>query len=175
MLSYLNRQRNLQIMTDKTLSEVLYDDENLGNYSLSDICSGKISYDIGDEPEKWCFVRAQTGDRGVMIKSRGVYVVLRTKKYDRLIENLDTEGKETNHFKMSEIVDAMPRKERRSKVAPSIKGEYLTVKEVQGYENSDGRIDIQKSSGFTSDIPVEYVIEPLSYDEVVVELIDQSI
>lgn len=162
-------------MTDKTLSEVLYDDNKLGNYSLSDICSRRISYDIGDDPEQWCFVRSQTGDRGVMIKSRGIYVVLRTKKYDRLIENLQTDDKETNHFKTSEIVDAMPRKERRSKVAPSIKGEYLSIKEVQGYEDSDGRISIEKSSGFTSDIPVEYVIEPLSYDEVVVELIDQNV
>lgn len=174
MLSYLDRERDFQIMTDKTLSEVLYDDESLGNYSLSDICSRKISYDIGDDPEKWCFVRAQTGDRGVMIKSRGIYVVLRTKKYDRLIENLDTEGKETNHFKTSEIVDAMPRKERRSNVAPSIRGEYLTVKEVLGREDSEGRVKVQKSSGFTSDIPVEYVIEPLTYDEVVLELIDQQ-
>lgn len=162
-------------MTDKTLSKVLYDDEKLGSYSLSDICSGKISYDIGDDPKKWVFVRAQTGDRGVMIKSRGIYVVLRTKKYNRLIENLDTESRETNHFKISEIVDSMPLKERQSKVVPSIQGEYLTVKEVQGSEKSNGRVEIQKSSGFASDIPVEYVIEPLTYDEAVLELIDRSI
>lgn len=123
----------------------------------------------------WNFVRAQEGDRGAMIKSRDIFVILRTKKYKKLIENLQTEKKDTNHFKMSKIVDAMPHKERKQMVMPSIRGEHLTIKKVRGYEDSNGRTNVEKSSGFSSNIPVEYVIEPLTYDEVVVELIDQKI
>jgi hypothetical protein len=159
----------------KTLSEVLYDDE-LGQYDLESITSEKISYNLPDEPEKWTYIRARAGDRGVPIKSTGIHVVLETKSHKSLIEELERKfDSDTSHYKLSQCVEAMPRRMRRNKVQPSVRGEYLTIKEVRGREKEDGRIEVVKSSGFSSKIPVEYVIEPLTYNKVVSELIDDYI
>lgn len=163
-------------MTEKrTLSEVLYDDE-LAQYDLESITSEKISYGLSDNPKDWTYVRARTGDRGVPIKSTGIRVVLETRSHKPLINKLEKKfDSETSHYELSQCVEGMPRRMRRNKVQPSIRGEYLTVKEVRGREKENGRIEVEKSSGFSSKIPVEYVIEPLTYDEVVSELIDDHI
>lgn len=159
----------------KTLSEVLYDDE-LAQYDLESITSEKISYNLSDNPKNWTYVRARTGDRGVPIKSTGTHVVLETKSHKPLIEELERKfDSDTSHYKLSQCVEAMPRRMRRNKVQPSVRGEYLTVKEIRGREKENGRIEVVKSSGFSSTIPVEYVIETVTYDEVISKLIDNHI
>lgn len=156
----------------ETLSDLLYDEKFLANHSLSDVCDHRISFDIGDEPKDWNYVRARAGVRGNPLFSQGIYVILRTKKYRSLKEELGSDHKDTAHYTSDEIIDAMPRKERRFQVVPSRRGEYMTINEVRAREMEDGRIEVERSAGHSSDIPVEFVIEPLSYDEVVVELIE---
>lgn len=163
-------------MVEKTLSDLLYDSDELGNYTLDEITNACISFDLADDPRQWTYVRAQTGDRGCMIKDTDMHVVLRTKTYKPLLDELQaTVDNETNHYTLSECVDAMPRKMKRNSAVPSIRGEYLTIKKIRGFERDDGRIRVEKSSGFASTIPVEYVISPITYDEVVSELIDRNL
>lgn len=162
-------------MSEKnTLSEVIYDDK-LGQYDLESITSERISGNLPDNPKKWTYVRARTGNRGVPIKSTGMHVVLKTKSHRTLIKELERKfDSETDHYKPEQCEEAMPGKMRKNKVQPSVRGEYLTVKDIEGREKEDGRIEVVKS-GRLSRIPVEYVIEPLTYDEVVLELIDNHI
>lgn len=124
-----------------TMRELLYgrDETDLGKFSLADIA------DPNEEDEPVTVV-ARVHDRGSPLYSEGVYEVVRTHEYDPISKQLDT----PTTMSAEELADEhMPRKPRRRMAVPSLKGQYLTVKEHQPDRDSVGR---------TSMIPVEYVI-----------------
>lgn len=148
----------------RSLQDEFFDDPKFGNVSASDITVDN-SFHSADDPEDWVFVRARTQSRDVMLYNEGIYRVLRCKSASPLTEEpVETVSEE-------EVLDRMPRQYRENMVVPSPSGGYLSVKEVTASENGDGTISV-KTKGRTEKIPVEFVIEILTYDEVVVELLD---
>jgi hypothetical protein len=145
-------------------NEEFYSDEGLASHTLDDV----------DEPERnttpdnWSFVRARDSTRGVGMYSEGLYRVT-SKTSGKPITSEVTETVD-----IDTLVDRMPSSPRKRKAIPSIRGEYLTIKEVRGSENADGTISVE-TIGRTSVIPVEYVLEPLSYNYVVAELVDEEL
>lgn len=119
--------------------------------------------------DEWAYVHARTQDRGCMVYSEGIYRVLTTTRDRPLRERLDGPVADTD-----EVVEAMPKQPRDRQAVPSPSGEYLSVKKVAAREQPDGTIEVD-TTGRSTTIPVEYVIEPLTYDEVVCELIDDEL
>ena len=147
----------------RSLQEEFFSDPKLGNHRLTDV--GVSSGFGSDEPEKWVYVRARTSSRDAPLYSEGIYRVLSTTDGDPLEPGVST---------TDDILDEMPRGPRRRMAVPSPHGEYLSVVEVRPDEQGDGTVE-PRTGGQSSVIPVEYVIEPLTYDEVVVELIDERL
>lgn len=147
----------------KSLKDEYFDEPEFGSVSLSDL-DADGSWDKSDDPEEWTFVRARTQSRDVMLYNEGIYRVLLSKSDSPLTEDVEV-------LSTDEVLDRMPRQLRENKVVPSPSGEYITVVEVRGNEQSDGTIELD-TIGRTTTIPVEFVKEALSYDEVVVELLD---
>lgn len=149
----------------KNLREEYFSESHLDNHSLEDI--GKPDMTESD-PENWVYVRARVSIRSSGLYSESICRVLRRKNAQPLVDD----GIE--RMTVDEVVDEMPRGPREQYALPSIKGGYLSVVEVKPDEQSDGTI-IPQTRGRSTTIPVEYVIEPLSYDEVVTELVDETL
>jgi len=147
----------------ESLREKFFDEPDFGSVSISDL-NVENSMTKSSPPEEWTFVRARTQTRDVLLYSEGIYKVIYTKQSSPLT----TESVET--VSVDEIVERMPKSERENKVVPSPSGEYITVAEIHKTENEDGTIGLGTTR--TSTIPVEFVKEQLTYDEVIVELID---
>lgn len=149
----------------KSLQEEFFDDPEFGNVSLSDL-DVDGSWDKSDNPEDWQYVRARTQSRDVMLYNEGLYKVIRSQSSSPLTDEV------VETVSIDEVLERMPKRQRENKVVPSPSGDYITVIEVRGSENEDGTIDVT-TSGRTSTIPVEFVKDAVTYDEVVVELLDE--
>jgi hypothetical protein len=150
----------------KELYTEYFDESHLDNYSIDDI--KKPSTGISStEPEEWSFVRARTMSRGVGLYSEGLCRVLSVTSGSPLTDS-------TEVISTDEVLDRMPKGPKERKSVPSLKGDYLTVKEVRPEENEDGTVE-PRTKGRTSVIPIEFVIEPLSYDEAISHLIDETL
>lgn len=149
----------------KSLQDEFFDDPEFGSVSLSEL-DVDGSWEKSDDPEDWQFVRARTQSRDVMLYNEGLYKVIRSNSNSPLTDEV------VETVSVDEILDRMPKRQRENNVVPSPSGDYITVIEVRASENSDGTIDVE-TSGRTSTIPVEFVKETVSYDEVVVELLDE--
>jgi len=147
----------------KSLQDEFFDEPEFGSVSLDEL-DVDGSWDKSDDPEDWTSVRARTQSRNVMLYNEGIYKVIRSKTAKPLTEDVDVMSED-------EILDKMPRTLKENHVVPSPSGEYITVIEVTGREQSDGTIELD-TTGRTNTIPVEFVKEGLTYDEVVVELLD---
>lgn len=147
----------------KSLKEEYFDESEFGSVSATDLDVSQ-SWDKSDNPEDWVFVRARTQSRDVMLYEDGIYRVRRTQISDPITKDIEV-------LSLDEILDRMPRTLRQNKVVPSPSGEYITVAKVTSTEQSDGTIAIDTISQ-TKTIPVEFVKETLSYDKVVVELLN---
>lgn len=150
----------------KNLYEEYFNESHLDNYKMSDIEKPDNGLS-STEPENWSFVHARTMSRGVSLYSEGLYRVLSTTSGKPLTDS-------TEIINIDEVLDRMPRGPRERKSIPSMKGDYLTVKEVKPRENEDGTVE-PYTTGRTSVIPIEFVIEPLSYNEAMTRLIDETL
>lgn len=120
-------------------------------------------FDTSDDPKDWCLVRARSQDRSAPIYTDGLFKVLRCEKYDSLTEDVEV-------LDVDQILDRMPTKLEKNKVIPSPSGEYIDIIQIYGSENADGTINL-KTKSRSQTIPVELVIEPVTYDKAVVELL----
>ena len=145
------------------MDDLFFSDPELRSVTLDELDVSK-SWDSSDDPASWEFVRARTGSRDTLLYNEDIYRVCKCTTSKPLTDNVDV-------LTESEILDKMPRNLRDQYVVPSPSGEYLTVGELTVVEKDDGTIRLKKSAT-THTIPVEYVKERLSYDEVIVELID---
>jgi hypothetical protein len=74
-------------------------------------------------------------------------------------------------MKKEEVLQKMPNNARRRQAVPSIKGQYLTVKECSLEKKENGDYDI-KTVGKTHVIPVEFVIDGLSKNQAILNVMD---
>lgn len=148
----------------RSLEEEYFDDDEFGSVSLDDLDIGR-GFDKSDDPEDWTYVRARTQSRGVLIVNDGIYRVYKSTSTRPLVES------GTEALDESDMEERIPSRLWDNKVVPSPSGEYLTVIEVTSRENDDGTIRLE-TTGRTSKIPVEFVREQLTYDEVVVDFLD---
>lgn len=151
-------------LTMESLKDLFFDEPEFGSVSVSDM-NVERSWDNSEDPQEWELVRARVQNRDVMLYNEGIYKVYKYESCEPLVE----EPVET--LTESEILDRMPKNLRDRYVVPSPSGEYITVVEVVSRENEDGTIRLE-TKGQTRTIPVEFVKERLTYDEVIVELID---
>lgn len=151
----------------KSLEEEFFDEPEFGSVSLNDL-DVKASWDSTENPKEWCFVYARTMTRDTPFYNEKIYRVRRSFTGDPLVENGGV-GTMTE----DEIIDKMPRKAAQNYVVPSPRGEYITVVEVRANEQEDGTIELDTITG-TKTIPVEFVKRKMSYDEVVVELLNDN-
>lgn len=148
----------------KSLQDEFFDEPEFGSVSLSDLdVDGSLS--TSDDPEDWQYVRARTQSRDVMLYNEGLYKVMMSNSNAPLTDEV------VETMSVDEVLERMPKRQRENKVVPSPSGDYITVIEVRASENEDGTIEVE-TSGRTSTIPVEFVKETVTYDEVVVELLD---
>lgn len=148
----------------KTLAEIFgFDSPKFDTVTLSKLnCSRE--FDTTDDPEKWQIVRARSQSRDAPLYTDGLHKVVRCRNTDPLSESVQTLSKD-------EIIDRMPTELAKNNVIPSQRGEYVDIIEIYGSENSDGTIQLNTRSR-TQYIPIELVIETVTYDEAVVELLD---
>lgn len=149
------------------LQKEYFDDNKLGNVSLKQVPPVESAF-ADTDPNEWVFVRARTATRDAPLYSEGIYRVLKTLSAPPLVD----EGVES--LTENEVLERMPDGPESRMAVPSIKGEYLTVKEIKPDETEDGHV-YPETYGKTTVIPVEYVIETMNYDEVMVELIDETL
>lgn len=148
----------------KSLQDEFFDEPEFGSVSLADLdVDGSLS--TPDDPEDWQYVQARTQSRDVMLYNEGLYKVLRSSSNAPLTDEV------VETISIDEVLERMPKQQRENKVVPSPSGDYITVIEVFARENEDGTIKVE-TSGRTSTIPVEFVKETVTYDEVVVELLE---
>lgn len=151
-------------------NDVVYpDDDNLDNVRLSEL--GDIPSLMEKTPEEeWVFVKARVGQRDSMIGGgEKICRVLSSKVGPPLVED------GTEVMDLDDIIDKMPRTPRKNYSYPSKHGEYVKVKEVIVDEYDNGRIEsIDTSASFSTTIPIEFVYEVLSYDQVIIELLDEE-
>lgn len=147
----------------RELTDEYFDDAALGDYTVADIETPQGSSD----PSDWSYVYARTGTRNSQLFSTGMYRVLSTVRDTPLAQDA------VEVVSTDDILDRMPDGPRSRMAVPSLHGQYLTVKEVHPTEHDDGRVE-PRTTGRSAVIPIEYVIEPLSYDEVILRLIDRT-
>lgn len=163
--------------TQLDLYDEFFGDAKFGTVTLDDI--GTVQ--TPDDPEQWTYVRARTGGRDTLLYSEGIYVVRRTRSDRSLVERLEQQGHTDKiadgrvKASVDDVEQAMPSFARASMAVPSLRGEYLDVRDVRAREQDDGTIRVETGAGFSDTIPVEYVIETLTYDEVVCELLDAEL
>lgn len=148
----------------KSLDEEFFDDPELRTVRLDDL--GDVKSYNDDDPQNWTFVEARDQDRGVQIYSEGIYKVIRTKDVTPLVQ----QGVEK--LFESDIEERMPTRLWNNRVVPSPSGEYITIQEVSANKNPDGTIRELKTVGDRQTIPVEFVKNVVSYDEVILDLLD---
>lgn len=138
-IDYLTIYINM-VENPKTMHELLYekDDTSFDNFTLDDIEDPEES----DDPVT---VVARVHDRGSPLYNEGVYEVLRKYEYKPISEQVE----KGTTMKPEELAEEyMPRKPRRRMAYPSLRGQYLRVREHRP----------DRTTGRTSVIPVEYVI-----------------
>ena len=122
------------------------------------------SFDKSSDPQDWCLVRARSQSRSAPLYTEGLFKVLKCETHDSLTDD-------TMVLDVTEVLKRMPQDLKANDVIPSPCGEYVTIIEIYGSENSDGTISLETKST-TQTIPVELVMESVTYDEAVVELLD---
>lgn len=140
----------------QSLQDEFFSDSELGTVQLADLDFDESNRDT-DDPEEWRYVRARTGTRDTLLYSTGIYKVLSVTSDDPIPEDFVESATE------DEVLAEMPLKMKRSMAVPSPSGEYLVLKEATD-AGSEKEID---TIGRVKYIPVEYVIEVLTFEEVV--------
>lgn len=147
----------------RTLTDEFFDEEELGTKTLNSLDVPK-SWDKSTNPKDWSYVYARSQTRDAPLYTDSYFRVLRSQNEDPLTDSVET-------MTVEEILERMPTKLKENYVVPSPSGGYLTMVEVRGKEMEDGTITIEKF-GQPVTIPVELVYRQLTYDEIVVELLD---
>lgn len=144
-------------ITMVSVKDEFFDDATLDQVSLSDLNFSKSNRNT-DDPEEWAYVRSRTGTRDTLLYSEGVYKVLNVTSDDPIEDDVSEER----------ILDQMPLKMKRNQVVPSLAGDYATLKEVTTHEADDGTVTL-RTIGRVKYVPIEYVLEVLTYDDAVSE------
>lgn len=134
----------------KDLRERFYKEDKFDKYTVDEINE---------------FIEARVMSRNVPLYDEGIYKVLEKRSYNSLIDT------SVEVLDLDEVLDRMPGNLRKNYVVPSIKGDYLTVIECTLDKTEGGEYEID-TIGRTDVIPIELVINTLSENQAVLELMD---
>lgn len=148
----------------KTLAEIFeFDNSKFSTVTLAELDCSR-SFDTSDNAKEWQIIRARSQSRDAPIYTEGLFKILRCQSTEPLTDSVQKLSK-------NEIIDRMPSRLADNNVIPSPSGEYVDVIEIYGSENENGTISLSTRSR-SQYIPVELVIETVTYDEAILELID---
>lgn len=151
----------------KLLTEEFFNDEKFQTITLDNIDSNS-SWDTTDNPENWTYVYARSQTTAAPLYTESIFKVHKHKNTTPLTDEL------SEIMTIEEIYDKMPRTLQQSNTIPSPSGEYITISKIISHTNNDGTITLKTNSNPTT-IPVELVINTLSYDKVVTKLINNDL